>query len=82
MRTGEISSAATFKMMVGIQSGLVALWGFNSHRCFATPLMVLGPLLFLAFINDLPRSTAFADDGLLYRHIKSDNDARLRQQDL
>ena len=48
---------------------------------------VLGPLLLLAFINDLPESTSsdtrlVADDALLYRHIGNDEDARLFQQDL
>ena len=49
---------------------------------------VLGPLLFLAFINDLPEMTKhsdarlFADDCLLYRHISSMQDSALLQQDL
>ena len=49
---------------------------------------VLGPLLFLAFIKDLPESTRnsdarfFADDCLLYRHIALTNDTALLQQDL
>ena len=49
---------------------------------------VLGPLLFLAFINDLPEMTKhsdarlFADDCLLYRHISSMQDSALLQQHL
>lgn len=48
---------------------------------------VNGPLYFLAFINDLPECTSsdtrlFADDGLLYRQIRSDKDAEALQRDL
>jgi hypothetical protein len=48
---------------------------------------VLGPLLFLAYINDLPDATnstirLFADDALLYRRINSISDAEKLQEDL
>jgi ribonuclease P/MRP protein subunit RPP40 len=48
---------------------------------------VLGPILFLAFINDLPRSVnantrLFADDCVIYRTVKSDEDCRSLQLDL
>ena len=48
---------------------------------------VLGPLMFLCHINDLPDSVQsqvrlFADDSLLYRPIKSSKDHELLQNDL
>ena len=48
---------------------------------------VLGPVLFLIFINDLPdninsRTRLFSDDCILYRQITSETDQRLLQEDL
>lgn len=48
---------------------------------------VLGPVLFLAFINDLPSAVdaqvrLFADDAVLYRPVCSTDDCSALQQDL
>jgi hypothetical protein len=48
---------------------------------------VLGPLLFLVYINDLPdcvtaTTRLFADDSLVYRTIKTPDDCRKLQEDL
>lgn len=48
---------------------------------------VIGPLLFLLYINDLPLQTTsptrlFADDSLLYRKIRCAQDAKALQEDL
>ena len=48
---------------------------------------VIGPTLFLVFINDLPDRISsniqiFADDSKIYRHIRSDLDLKALQDDL
>ena len=50
---------------------------------------VLGPLLFLVYINDICRNLSpgtlirlFADDSLIYRSISSPKDAEILQKDL
>ena len=48
---------------------------------------VLGPLLFLIFINDIDSSltssiSKFADDTKLYREVNDEKDASLLQKDL
>ena len=50
---------------------------------------VLGPLLFLIYINDLPECTSsilmyslFVDDYLVYRKIESERDIKILQNDL
>ena len=48
---------------------------------------VLGPILFVLFINDLPDYVncgikLFADDCILYRHIKSVDDTEILQSNL
>ena len=48
---------------------------------------VLGPLMFLIFVNDIGQNITsklrlFADDTLLYREIKSQEDAHLLQENL
>ncbi len=48
---------------------------------------VLGPILFLSFINDMPevissKCRLFADDSIVYREIRSPEDTNMLQHDL
>ena len=48
---------------------------------------VLGPLLFLTYVNDLPHNIhssirLFADDCVLYREITNENDSQELQKDI
>lgn len=66
----------------------------NSHSSSLSPVLsgvpqgtVLGPLLFLIYINDLPTNIQsnirlFADDCVLYRPIYNSNDNIILQRDL
>lgn len=67
------------------------LEGIHSAQCKVTSGVpqgtVLGPLLFLVYINDMPpcvssRARLFADDCLLYRPIKTEADATKLQEDI
>ena len=71
----------------------VAVDGETSQKCKVVSGVlqgtVLGPSLFLLFINDLPNQVSpgtttrlFADDCLAYSGIKSDGDQRIFQSDL
>ena len=48
---------------------------------------VVGPILFLVFINDMPeciksRCRLFADDSIIYREVSCEEDSRALQEDL
>ena len=61
----------------------------KSQDCATWEGTVLGPLLFLIYINDLPEYVSpgtevklFADDSALFRKIKSQNDHNILQTDI
>ena len=79
------------KSFLGSRKQNVLLDGKTSDQADVTSEFphgtVNGPLYFLAFIKDLPEFTLsetrlFADDRLLYKQVKSDNDAQALKQDL
>lgn len=76
---------------LGGRTQLVIVDGvFSSHSTVNLGVpqgSVLGPLLFLLYINDLPNRVRFpvrlfADDCILYRQMKSDADSLQLQRDL
>ena len=69
----------------------VVINGHGSSRSYVTSGVpqgsVLGPLLFICYINDLPKEVKstlklYADDVLFYRIIRSINDCEMLQKDL
>ena len=82
---------AWIKMFLSQRTQRVTLEGVTSDQCTVTSGVpqgtVLGPLLFLMYINDLPMCISstirlFADDCFLYRTINSPADSLLLQKDL
>ena len=73
---------------LGQRKQQVLLDGCKSSQLDVISGTVLGPLLFLAYINNLPEdvvhsdSRLFADDCLVYRLVRSDADAARLQEDL
>ena len=73
------------------RSQCVILDGHKSDSLPVTSVIpqgsVLGPILFLLFINDLPESidcsvSLFADDTLLYQEVANNNDLETFQENL
>ena len=61
--------------------------GHFTRNSWGPPRSVLGPCLFLAYINDLPNSVKskvrlFADDTIMYRTVKTSTYANILQNDL
>ena len=65
--------------------------GHSSSRSYVTSGVpqgfILGPLLFICYINDLPKEVKstlklYADNVLLYRIIRSIDDCEMLQKDL
>ena len=79
------------KSFLGKRRQSVVLEGEHSHSVQGISGVpqgsVLGPLMFLIFINDLPcyvksRVRLFANDTVIYLTIKSEGDCRQLQDDL
>jgi hypothetical protein len=75
------------KAFLSDRSQQVSVDGATSVDCGVPQGTVLDPFLFLIFINDLPecltsRNCLFADDAIIYREIRRDQDCDELQTDL
>ena len=88
----ETNTVLWIQAFLSDRTQTVAVNGISSNIVPVTPGVpqgtVLGPILFLIYINDFPeylphsKLRLFADDSIIYRDIKTQDDYLKLQQDL